>query len=317
MVLIAETIKECIEKTTLLDFKDFLKVVDRSASWFLLSDFCFDDDKKQSNVLTFSVLLCHDKTENIKSYIRQFQPKDIKKSSEARDGFLRYLNSPVIFHFSFIIQKKDNYFSRSLNNDSINLYMNGLQSWIKVLEKDNLSTGIYLNEVSKRIKEFRESTKAKAFNWKLMRKILITSCIASIIFYELTRNNKPMSICWISDRDGIVEKYDSISLDIAFLNFLLLLANDCIGQQYLDLSFIPKIGFLTSKANSLDDYEELVRIPDFIAGTIAELDGTNYKFNHDKYEDIFYYSIVNSKNHSMIAMDDIENDFYIRRVKYV
>lgn len=317
MVFITEAIKGCIEKSTLSDFKEFLKIVDRSASWIFLSDFCFDDDHKKSNSMTFSVLLVHDKFENIKECIKKYQPKDIKKSSEASDGFLNYLNSPVIFHFSFIIRKNDNYFSKSLSNNNILIYMNEMQSAIKVFERDNPSTGDYFREVNKRISNFQESTKAKTFNWKLMRKIMITSCIVSIIFYELTLTNKPLSIKWLSDRDGIVEKFDSISLDIAFLNYIMLLTEDHKGKDYLDLSFIPQIGFLTSKANTIDDYEELVRIPDFIAGTIAELDGTSYSFKHNKYGDVFYNSIVNSRNHSIIAIDDIINDFYIRRIKYV
>ena len=317
MLHITNAIKQIIEKSTLEELKDFVKIVNRSAAWYLISDYCFDDKNKVSDTVTFSLILNYDKAENIKRYINAFQSKDIKKSSEAKEGFLKYIISPVVYNFSFVLKKEDGYFANSLRSEIIENSIEHLECDVDNWKKDNPPTAEYFKDFKKRIVFFKEGKKSKSFNWKLMRKILIISCIASVILYEITKINKPMAIAWISDRDGIVEKFDGISLDLAFSNYLYLFDGSDSETSGFDLSFLPKIYFLTSKKGTIDDYEELVRIPDFLAGTIAELNGTDCNFRHEKYYPIFYETIVNAKNHSIIAIDDKKDDFYTRRMKYV
>ena len=317
MVHITKAIKETIEKSTLQELKDFVKIVDRSAAWYLVSDYCFDDENKVNDTVTFSLILNHDRIENIKRYINTFQPKEIKKSSEVKEGFLKYIISPVVYNFSFVLKKDERYFANSLRSEIIENSIEHLEDDIETWIRDNPSTAEYFKDFKKRIVFFKEGKKSRSFNWKLMRKILIISCLASVIFYEITKINKPVAIAWISDRDGIVEKFDGISLDLAFANYLYLFDGSDSETSSVDLSIVPKIYFLTSKKGTIDDYEELVRIPDFLAGTIAELNGKDSNFRHEKYYPIFYETIVNAKNHSIIAIDDKENDFYTRRMKYV
>jgi len=317
MTFITNAIKEALEKSTLNDFSKFLRIVDKSACWYLLSDYCFDDVKKISDSISFSVLLSHDRIDNIKEYIRSFQPKDIKSTNEPTDGFIKYLNSPVIFHFSFIFRKQDNYLLNCLDSKTISLYIDDLEKDIAVWIRDDPSASEYYVDVLKRIRLLRNEMMAKSFSWKLLRKIFITSCLSSLLIFELASINKPISISWISDRDGIVEKYQGIALDIAFCNCHYLFSEDQKDKEYFDLGLLPKVYFLTSKKNTIDDYEELVRIPDYIAGTVAELKGNDYEFTHGKYIPLFYEAIVNSENHSIIAIDNPNDDFYIRRIKYV
>jgi hypothetical protein len=316
MFFITYAIKEIIEKSTLEELKQFLKIVDKSTTWYLVSDYCFDDDNKISDTVTFSLILNHDKIENIKEYIKTFQPKDIKNSNDVKDGFLKYVLSPVVFNFSFVLKKSDNYFSNSLSNEIIENFIERLEYDIEKWIKDNPTTEDYFKKYKKRINLYKEGKKSKSFNWKLMRKILIISSIASVIFYEIIKINKPLGICWISDRDAMVEKFDGISLDLACSNYLYLFLGDSSNAPFVDLAFLPKVNFLTSKKDTIDDFEELVRIPDFLAGTIAELKGTDYNFRHKKYYPVFFEAIVNAKNHSIIAVDDNKDDFYTRRMKY-
>lgn len=312
MTVLDKAIQDILEKSTLNELQEYLKVVDRSASWLLVSDYCFEDANKNSDTVTFSLILYHDKIENIKKYLAAFQPKDIKKSNQIGKGFLDYIISPVVYHFSFILNKDDNFFKNSLTKENIKTYFNLVLTLINKISKENPATAGYFEEFKKRINIFSEEMKAKSFNWKLTRKIMIISSLVSVIFFELTKLNKPISITWISDRDGIVEKFDGISLDISYIKYLSFI----LENEQIDLSFLPKIRFLTSKKDTIDDYEELVRIPDFIAGTVAELKGNDFNFRHEKYYPVFFTAIVNSKNHSIIAMDDKKNDFYIRRMAY-
>ena len=94
-------IKNCIDQSTQKDFVSWFKDFPAGASWYVISDYCFGDNTKSNDVVTFSVLLHHDTPDNIKEYIRAHAPKDIKKTRSPSEGFIQYLNAPVIFHFSF------------------------------------------------------------------------------------------------------------------------------------------------------------------------------------------------------------------------
>jgi hypothetical protein len=315
MVHIAKAIKETIEKTTLDELKDFVKIVDKSAAWYIVSDYCFDDETKVSDTVTFSLILNHDKLANLKEGIHALQPCDIKSTSEVREGFLKYIVSPVIYNFTFVLNKADKFLSNSLPNNEIEHFIEHINDDIQNWAIDNPIASKYIKEFKKRITLFREQKRSKAFSWKLMRKIFIISSIASVIIYEISKLDKPLAIKWVSDRDGIVEKFDSIAIDLAFACYVYLLA-DFGAISVVDLTFMPNILFVTSKNGIEDNYDELVRIPDFIAGTMASVNKTDYDFNHSKYYPIFYGTIVNAKNHSVIAIDDKNQDIYTRRMKY-
>lgn len=315
MVHLAKAIRDTIEQSTIEELRKFVKIVGTSASWYLVSDYCFDDDTKVSDTVTFSLILNHDKLKNIKEQINAFQPCDIKSTSEVREEFLKYIASPVVYNFSFVLSKADKFLLKSLPNDQIENFIEHINSDIQNWISDNPEASEYINDFKKKINIFREQKKAKSFNWKLMRKIFIVSSIASVIIYEISNLNKAIAIKWVSDRDGIAEKFDSITIDLTFISYVYLLS-DFGSVPVIDLTFAPKLLFVTSKKGTEDDYDELVRIPDFIAGTVASIKNTNAEFNNFKYYPVYFGTVVNSYNHAIIAIDDKYNDFYIRRMLF-
>lgn len=315
MVHIAKAVKDTLEKSTLSELRDFVKIVDKSAIWYLVSDYCFDDKDKVSDTVTFSLIINHDKLTNIKEYIKTFQPCDIKSTSEVRAEFLKYVVSPVVYNFTFVLDKADKFLANSFPNDEVIHFMEFVDDNIQHWTLDNPLASKYIQDFKKRISIFREEKKAKTFNWKLMRKILIISSIASVIMYEVEKLNNAIAIKWVSDRDGIAERFDSIAFDLAFISYVLLLS-DFGSVPVVDLSSMPKLLFVTSKKGTDDDYDELVRIPDFIAGTVASIKDVNSEFKNIKYYPVYFGTIVNASNHTIIAIGDQNNDLYIRRMIY-
>lgn len=197
-------------------------------------------------------------------------------------------------------------------------YLQGLLDMIPYWRMNSPGQEEYLDMMSKNVRILLQERQSKSFNWKLLRKIFLVASLAGVLVSELSIVLSATSVAWISDRDGIVEKYNNLALDLMFSNLLELhvpsVAEESTPVVMLDL---PKLFFLTSKKDTVDDYEELVRLPDFLAGVVSELNGKDYNFRHGKYSKLFFDGIVDAPNHSIVAIDDIIGDFYIRRMKYV
>ena len=105
MIELAISLKENFQKSALYDLTSWFLTLPDNAAWYVISDYCFGDKTKKNDTATFSILLNHDKVENIKDYINRFTPNDIKSSRKVAPEFLQYINSPVIFNISFLIDR--------------------------------------------------------------------------------------------------------------------------------------------------------------------------------------------------------------------
>ena len=108
MLDICSVLKQTINQSTIKEFTSFISNYTHGATWHIISDYCFDDKNKENDAMTFSVLLNHDKIDNIKRTISELAPKDIKNTRTINEKFLNYINSRVFYHFTFLLRKEDN-----------------------------------------------------------------------------------------------------------------------------------------------------------------------------------------------------------------
>ena len=119
MIQLTNLLLEIFNKKEGLNIKQFLDQFPSKASWYLVSDYCIDDSKKANDAFTFSLILNHDKYDNIKDFINNIAPKDIKNTRTISDGIISYINSPVTYHFSIVIPRNEKLLSRLINKDEI------------------------------------------------------------------------------------------------------------------------------------------------------------------------------------------------------
>ena len=134
MIEVATILKETINKSATEEFRRCVDNTPRGAAWYVVSDYCFDDNQKAADVATFSVLPSHDKIESIAEYIRTFAPKDLKASRFASHEFLQYVNLPIVFHFSFILRKQDDYLKGIMPLDRVREYLLGTADFTRESE---------------------------------------------------------------------------------------------------------------------------------------------------------------------------------------
>jgi len=176
MLEIVSVLVDVLDKKEAINFKSFLANVPENAAWYLISDYCIGDSNKINDVLSFSLLLNHDNITNVKDYIKHFAPVDLKKTRSISEGFVSYVNSPVIYHFSIIIPREEKLLNNFFTEKDMNYvfdYMNEQCNALKSInaESNNIDTANYYVDVQKRIRAFKQDTKKKNFNKKLLRKI--------------------------------------------------------------------------------------------------------------------------------------------------
>ncbi|GAH50945.1 unnamed protein product, partial [marine sediment metagenome] len=181
MIEVAVILKETINKSAAEEFRRCISNIPNSASWYVVSDYCFDDPQKAADVATFSVIPKHDKLENISSYLKAFAPKDIKGSKTANYGFLQYINLAFVFHFSFMLHKDDDYLKGIMPKERIREYLLGIRDFTIGLRDNSPTQQDYFDSVIRRINIFEADLDRKSFNQKLARKVLLTSILCGIV----------------------------------------------------------------------------------------------------------------------------------------
>ncbi|WKK83410.1 hypothetical protein [Marivirga arenosa] len=109
---------------------------------------------------------------------------------------------------------------------------------------------------------------------------------------------------WFSDRDSINEVCDNFSIQL----FHTYLHNFSDGKQFK---------FLASPAGSTANafYEQLVRIPDYISGTISDYDRKLNQISNDKFDAMLTnYMAGNTHNNFVLKLSTDVNGLYCSRI---
>ncbi|PCM43872.1 hypothetical protein [Marinobacter sp. ANT_B65] len=307
-------IRKTLNKSALMELSNWFSEMPDNSAWYVISDYCFGDKTKQNDTVSFTILLHHDKIENIKEYINHFAPKDIKSTRTISEEFLQYINSPVAFTFTFVIDRKSNLLRDYASDENMLSFLAPFRDVVNNIAS-NSTFDAYVDGVLKRSSLFEADFKKKNFNSKLARQIYLVSAFASLVFECLTITKKPEYIQWVSDRDALAERYDGFIYDLSY--FLFLTGYSEYIPSIEDSPTIldkPKFIFPEPEKSGKNFFDELIRIPDYLAGTLADLDITANTFSKDKYNTILLGSMVNSKNHVVLNVSGSGNDLTCRRL---
>lgn len=310
-------LKQTLRKSSFADITRWLSSHPDDAAWYLISDYCIGDKGKNNDVVSFSVLLNHDTSEKIKSYINRSAPKDIKSTRKVSTDFLNYINCPVIYNFTFVIPRKSKFLKKTITIKKMNEFFPAFKDIVLKTDANSSFKKGYVDSVIKRITSFVNDFEKSQFNAKLARQIYLIGTLASVIFDSLVIIKNPSNVIWVSDRDAIIQRYDGFIFDFAFFMFVLV-HSESISTEKPAITILdkPQFHFYAPTNKGEGFYNEFVRIPDYIAGTMADFDFEKGSFSKDKYHTIHTHSLVNSKNHSIIQIFEDADDIHTRRLKF-
>ncbi|MFA1677420.1 hypothetical protein ACDY97_33220 [Rhizobium mongolense] len=114
----------------------------------------------------------------------------------------------------------------------------------------------------------------------------------------------------ISDRDAMFDKFDRVTFDLAFLYFQLL------RMQTGKVSYYPEILLGLPGWDGENQYNAFIRIPDYLAGTVADMTLPSMTFTHEKFQPVFDNVFVNAPNAALIEVLGNKEKITARRVGF-
>ena len=270
---------------------DYFKKI-KCETWFLISDYCLDDPNKPNNVITFSIIPYSIDTKILKEMINKLAPKDIKEVKKINEEFIKFLLDTPILNISFILTKK-----MTLLNQRKNEIQNDLRKLKKnLLKKENQSE--FVSKLSKVIEDLNKNN----FNLKLFKRICVLSFLSGYLTYKILLNSKSKNFVWLSDRDDMLSSNSGI-INILYGSNL----DGIIENKKYHLDGKIKLAFGEPEAKADMWYDELIRIPDYIAGTLADWDMKNNLVNKPKFVEMLETYFKKSQKNIILKLN-LENN---------
>jgi hypothetical protein len=264
--------------------------------WIIASDYVIGDKDRRHDSLCYTIYpLFQDHPLKPWAEIPTLIAEDLKSTSQIDDRIIACLRDASRFSFCFILPKRRHLFknlthARQNIDDSIVI----MQGW-----KD---ADTHLDLI-RRMGRLRQSAKSKAFNTKLLSDIMIVSTIAAVLAYYLTKLTQPRIISWFSDRDDIISAYSKVAHDLFAINHSAMCREQ--GVPYSNV----KIGLgdprPDPRAPSRSWYDALVRVPDFLAGTLAAFNYVDRTFEGGKQKipDLLTKVFCEAENIAILVLD--------------
>lgn len=291
----------------------FLEKSGYSGKWLLYSDYCLDDHNKPNDVLSFALIPFLDENiyQALDEAIHTYQPKDIKKSKEVNETFLKILKEFPIFSFSFILDDRKLLFgdTGSERVDTVISVLNEIkqnfEAWRKNADEEN-EVVLYYDETIKKLKTQIHRVEQKK-DTSLISDIILIALLGGVYASKILKRLPNLDIIgWFPDRDSSNEGCDNIIVPI----YNTIVYNRIQNRHTRWAVTMPD----TSKKPFYDNEN---RIVDYICGTIADYDLQSNKVSKDKFctvlEDLLadnpnvrIYRVISSKNPLQIGSITIE-----------
>lgn len=295
--------------TTRLQLKQWFARYPACMPWSVISDYCIGDVNKGNDVFSFVVVAPHDKAENICEYIARVAPKDLKNTSKVPLGLIQYLTCevPVTFSVSFVMKREAALLRDYLSIEAMSALVAGAISFMhgRLALYQHERDINYHQSAIRRLKAFEQELGHKGVNARLARQIHLVAAMVATLCNLLNQAVSARAIRWISDRDAIFERHDAVVSDLAYVYYLTQAVEfakpEQRNAQNLSAS-LAALDFEIPEKTGKHRFDELVRLPDYLAGTLADLNSETMAVSKEKFDVVLNKVFVNSKNNWLVQL---------------
>jgi len=298
---IINLLDETFNKSVIDDLRSYLKNNNKIRKFMIFSDYCLHDKAKPNNVASFTIVPYDEFLDIITKKISAIAPNDIKSKKTVEPGFIEYMKEERLFHVSFIIgctkgltqhgDKKQ----RENVEDSIEATIDLVRLWIE----NTPSNKIYYENFIKKLKNLKQKLDKKSANYRLFRDVMLISLLAGYLAYLLSQEAKAEIIGWFSDRDKIIDSYQSVALDLFVINH----HSICNKHEIESDDTKMAVGKVSENIDGGLWYDAQNRLPDHIAGTLADWDMNNNLASKSKFVQVMRKLIANNSNCIVIKLN--------------
>ena len=285
---ITQLLDEVFYKSSIEDMrKIYFSHTKNENDWLLFSDYYLEHEKP-NDTITFTAIPHILNILEIKKIIKSIAPKDIKHTRNVNHNFIELINSLPILNVVFLFEPRKYYIWDSKNEliSSLNDYIEIINEYIKYWNKSEPEKRDNLKRLSKSINCFTRLL-VEEKKLKLLARLYLISLLGGYFGSFICRETNLSSLTWFSDRDSTNEICHNLIRHLFQINLI-----DITKKNI-------QFAFTRSNSDSDEWYSELVRIPDYLTGTISNFDFSN-KSGYSKatfYKMLkhhFSYNIVNT-----------------------
>ena len=309
---ILKVIEDTFYKSSVNDFKRYMQENSQHKKWLMCSDYSIGDRNKPNDVISFTIMPYDEYLDVIKRKIFSVAPTDIKDKRAVNPDFITYLRGKRLFHINFILGSRKG-LTQCNGLCQKEVVMNSLNQTSKMLDKwcENTPNNLdYFKEVKKKIGIAKNELSKKSANYTLFRDIVLVSLIAGFISYVFTKYNQSKIFGWLSDRDKILDAYDCLVADQFQINHHSLCERDAIDSSKTKIVF----GVPEANENGRVWYDEINRLPDHIAGTLADWEIENNLSTKSKFISMLEECIADNPYLMILRLNLEPNLFQCSRI---
>ncbi|WP_316674929.1 hypothetical protein [uncultured Tolumonas sp.] len=282
--------------------------------WLIFSDYALYDKSKKQDVITFTLIPYIIGFDDLKKILNNLSPADLKKSKKVNANFINFLTDAPILNISFCLDRK-----RKLHQDErlyfetrFSMMKKQLLYWCETTPEGKQN---YL-EFIKKLDILSNVASSAGGNMKVIRDIEILSSLAAYIAFEITKRIDIEIIGWFSDRDSMLSykatKFKSpIIFDFAEHLYYLFCNSEGIKSE-------NKLVFGVPDSNNDKNvwYDSMNRIPDLIAGTLADYEIKNNIASHQKFIPVIERLFTNETKNMFFNLKFSKNSYEANRITW-
>jgi len=287
------------------NFRKFLAKHPLVTKWLIASDFVINEPQASSDAYAYTFFPYNADILRLKASIVKLVPEDFKKTKAVKPRLQEFFQSGETFTICLLTPKKYN-----IAGDihavrlSLDATLRMMQSWQDAESQQ---------KIIKAFERLRERAKANNFNTQLMSGMMIATVVAAFCPIVLAQERKIEIVGWFPDRDNMTTAYERIADHMFAANFSAFCQKHNIDQRPIRTVIgLPEPDSIKSKQTW---YDELVRIPDFLAGPLA---AWNYKEHlvpgRQKYVDILKGTVADNPYLITLLLTDTEKGIGISRL---
>jgi hypothetical protein len=292
-------------KSAIDEFRKFLAKHPGVNKWMIASDFVINEPAAASDAYAYTLFPYNTEIQELKTNILKLVPSDFKKTKTVPPELHEFLQSGETFTICLLTSKK---YKAAGDLRSIRL---SLDETLRMMR--NWHNAESQQSVIKAFERLRERAKANNFNTQLISTVMIATVLAAFCAIILAQERKIEIVGWFPDRDNITTSYERI----ADYMFAVDVSAFCQRHSINERSIKTVIGLPVSDPAKPKQtwYDELVRIPDFLAGPLA---AWNYKQNlvtgRQKYVDILQGAVADNPYLITLLLTDTEKGIGVSRL---
>lgn len=309
---VINVIDDTFNKSTLEDLRCYIKENSQHNKWLMCSDYCIGDNTKSNDVISFTIMPYDDYLEEIKNLIISLAPTDIKHKRTINSDFIAYLKEKRLFHINFILGSRKG-LTQVDGYDQKDMIMLSLDNTIKMLNLwcgNTPGNANYYREIMKKAGLAKAELSKTSANYNLFRDVVLVSLLAGYVAYMFTKFAEAKIFGWFSDRDKMIDAYGNMANFLFGLNHHGLCEKNGIDSSQTKIV----VGVPDTDEDGNVWYDEIIRLPDHIAGTLADWDIENNLSTKTKFIRMLEDCVADNPYLVILRLTIAPNDYHCARM---